>query len=380
MPAIRAWKPRCRTSPPFLGSEDWLRLPLTRYPDFSTWQPFLDEIIGHPAPDAFRARHNFRRTIEIPGFHATTWYDIFQTSVIAAFNDIQARAGNQLLWIGPNDHYFIYETNFWPRDPYFEWFDYWLKGSPTGIMDQSGGVLLAARVGRGPGSYVADDWRHAERWPPPGATPKRLYLCGDGSLSPAGPGGAPRSYVYDPRRPIPTLGGRNMLIDAGPRDQRPAQALPDYGLIYRSEPLAEDLTIAGEVRVTLHVQSDCPDTDFVAKLIEVEPDGRAMLLMDGVVRAMYRDPSVSTPQHLEPDRVYRLTINLAHIHHTIRAGNRIEVDVTSSNFPRRARNTNSGNPVLANDTEADIRVATNVVHHDAATPSFIEMPIIPNRP
>ena len=124
-------------------------------------------------------------------------------------------------------------------------------------------------------------------------------------------------------------------------------------------PLEEDLTIAGEVRVTLHVQSDCPDTDFVAKLIEVEPDGRAMLLMDGVVRAMYRDSSVSTPQHLEPDRVYRLTINLAHIHHTIRAGNRIEVDVTSSNFPRRARNTNSGNPVLANDTEADIRVATN---------------------
>src|ERR1700742_3272168 len=74
-----------RTSPPFIGSADWLRLPLSRYPDFSTWQPFLDEIIGHPAPDAFRARHNFRRTIEIPGFHATTWYDIFQTSVIAAF-------------------------------------------------------------------------------------------------------------------------------------------------------------------------------------------------------------------------------------------------------------------------------------------------------
>ena len=367
----------CRTSPPFLGSEDWLRLPLTQYPDFSTWQPFLDEIIGHPAPDAFRLRHNFRRTIEIPGFHATTWYDIFQTSVIAAFNDIQARAGNQLLWIGPNDHYFIYEPNFWPRDPYFEWFDYWLKGSPTGIMDQPA-VFYSPRAWiEDRGSYVADDWRHAERWPPPGAVPKRWYLCGDGSLSPAGPGGSTRSYAYDPRRPIPTRGGRNMLIDAGPRDQRPAQALPDYGLIYRSEALAADLTIAGEVRVTLHVQSDCPDTDFVAKLIEVEPDGRAMLLMDGVVRAMYRDSS-ATPQHLEPGRVYRLTINLAHIHHTLRAGNRVEVDVTSSNFPRRARNTNSGNPVLANDTEADIRVATNVVHHDVATPSFVEMPIVPD--
>ena len=369
----------CRANPPFLESEDWMRLPLAHYPDFSTWQPFLDEIIGHPAPDAFRQRHNFRRTIEIPGFHATTWYDIFQTSVIAAFNDIQARAGNQLLWIGPNDHYFIYERNFWPRDPYFEWFDYWLKGVPTGIMDRPA-VYYSPRAwigdkDRDRGSYVADDWRYAERWPPPGTAPKRWYLCGDGSLSAAGPAGPPRSYAYDPRRPIPTRGGRNMLIDAGPRDQRPVQALPNYGLTYRSEALTAELTIAGEVRVTLHVQSDCRDTDFVAKLIELEPDGRAMLLMDGVVRAMYRDTSVPAPQHLEAGKVYRLTIHLAHIHHTIRAGSRIEVDVTSSNFPRRARNTNSGNAVLANDGAADIRVATNSIHHDEATPSFIEIPI-----
>ena len=174
------------------------------------------------------------------------------------------------------------------------------------------------------------------------------------------------------------LGGRNMSIDAGPRDQRPAQALPDYGLIYRGEVLKEDVTIAGEVRVTLYVQSDCPDTDFVAKLIEVEPNGRAMLLMDGVVRAMYRDRASADAQHLEPDGVYSLTISLAHIHHTLRVGNRIEVDITSSNFPRRARNTNSGNALLANDSDADIRVARNTVHHGAATPSFIEMPFLRN--
>ena len=366
----------CHAQPPFLASEDWLRLPLSRYPDFSTWQPFLDEIIGHPATDAFRARHNFRSTIEIPGFHATTWYDIFQTSVIAAFNDIQARIGNQLLWIGPNDHYFIYETNFWPRDPYFEWFDYWLKGTRTGIMDRPPVYYSPRAWVEERGNYVAEDWRHAERWPPAGATPQRFYLRGDGGLSRAEPGGPPRPYRYDPHRPIPTFGGRNMLIDAGPRDQRPAQALPDYGLIYRSEPLAEDLTVAGEVRVSLCVQSDCPDTDFVAKLIALEPDGRATLLMDGVVRAMYRDRSVPTPQPLTPEKTYRMTMSLAHIHHTIRAGSRIEVDVTSSNFPRRARNTNSGNPVLAHDSEADIRVANNVVHHAAATPSFVEIPVL----
>jgi uncharacterized protein len=280
-----------QADPPFIESPDWMRLPLTGYPDFGTWQPFLDEIITHPAPDAFRAAHNFRRTIEIPGFHVTTWFDVFQTSVLGAFSDIQSRVGNQKLWIGPNEHYFVYHRNFWPRDPYFAWFDYWLKSEPTGIMDEPAVLYSPHAWIEDREAYIPDDWRYAERWPPPEARPQRLYLRGDGSLGADGPGGPPRRYRYDPRRPIPTMGGRNMLIDAGPRDQCAAQALPDYGVIYCSETLREDLTIAGEVRVTLSVQSDCPDTDFVAKLIDLYPDGRAMLLMDGVIRAMYRDPS-----------------------------------------------------------------------------------------
>jgi putative CocE/NonD family hydrolase len=361
--------------PPFVGSADWLRLPLTHYPDFATWQPFLDEIITHPAPDAFRSAHNFRRTIEIPGFHVTTWFDIFQTSVLAAFNDIQARVGNQKLWIGPNEHYFVYQSSFWPRDPYFEWFDYWLKGEPTGIIEWPA-VFYSPRAWVDDREvYVADDWRSAECWPPPAAEPRRLYLRGDGSIGSDGPGGPPRSYDYDPRRPIPTLGGRNMLIDAGPRDQRPVQALPNYGLIYCGAALPEDLTIAGAVRVTLHVQSSCPDTDFIAKLIDLHPDGRAMLLMDGVMRAMYRDRS-GVPHQLISGQVESLTIELGHIHHTFPAGHRIEVDIISSNFPRRARNTNSGNPVLANDTDADIRVATNTVHHAETTASSVELPVL----
>jgi len=122
-----------------------------------------------------------------------------------------------------------------------------------------------------------------------------------------------------------------MLIDAGPRDQRPVQALPDYGLTYCGEALSEDLTIAGEVRVTLSVQSNCRDTDFVAKLTDLHPDGSAMLLIDGAIRAMYCHPS-GEPHHLAPDRVERVTINLGHICHTFGAGHRIELDVTSSNF------------------------------------------------
>ena len=363
-----------QTHPPYIDSPDWMRLPLSGYPDFTTWQAFLDEIITHPAPDAFRAAHNFRRTIEIPGFHVTSWFDIFQTSVLAAFNDIQSRVGNQKLWIGPNEHYFVYHRNFWPRDPYFAWFDYWLKGEPTGIMDEPAVHYSPRAWVEDREAYIPDDWRHAERWPPGEARPRRLYLRGDGSLAADGSGGAARRYRYDPRRPIPTLGGRNMLIDAGPRDQRLVQRLPNYGLIYCGGALREELTIGGEVRVTLSVQSDCPDTDFAAKLIDLHPDGSAMLLMDGVIRAMYRDPS-GEPRHLIPDRVERLTINLGHISHTFGAGHRIEVDVTSSNFPRRARNTNSGHQILANDTSAEIRVAINTIHHDGKTPSFLDLPV-----
>jgi uncharacterized protein len=168
-------------------------------------------------------------------------------------------------------------------------------------------------------AYTPNDWRRAERWPPPGTSPHRLYLRGDGSLVTDGPNGVPRSFHYNPHRPIPTLGGRDMLIDAGPCDQRPAQSLPDYGLIYCSQTLRDDLTIAGAVRVTLHIQSSCPDTDFVVKLVEVEPDGRAMLLMEGVTRAMYRDPS-GEPRPPVPERIERVAVDLRRIHHTLRAG------------------------------------------------------------
>lgn len=363
-----------QANPPFITSPDWMRLPLTGYPDFATWQPFLDEIITHPAPDEFRARHNFRRTIDIPGFHVTSWFDIFQTSVIAAFQEIQARTGTQKLWVGPNEHYFVYAGNFWPRDPYFEWFGHWLKDEKSALADEpavtySPRAWVDDRVG-----YAPTDWHRAERWPPPGVAPQRLYLRADGDLGDA-PAGEPRHYRYDPRKPVPTLGGRNMLIDAGPRDQRPAQALPDYGLIYRGAPLPADLTIAGKVRVTLNVDSDCPDTDFIAKLIELLPDGRAMLLMDGITRAMVRDPGAGM-QPLEPGKVYPLVIDLGDICHTFAAGSRIEIDLTSSNFPRRARNTNSGNPVLARDGDDAIRIATNTIHHTPAAPSFVELPVL----
>lgn len=374
--------------PPYVGCEEWMHLPLVGYPDFAVWQPYLDELISHPAPDAFRAAHNFRATIDVPGFHATTWFDIFLTSVIAAFAEIQERVGNQWLWIGPNDHYFVYEESFWPRDPWFEWFGHWLKDEPAAIVSEPA-VYYSPRCWVHGAAvtepYEPGDWRRSPTWPPAGVETRRWWLGADGTLSPDGPptAGSPaaggRSFRYDPASPVPTLGGRNMLITAGSRDQQPVQALPDYGLVHRSEPLAADLTIAGPVTATVHLSSDRPDTDVVVKLIEHHPDGRAMLLMDGVTRALYRATITggpAEPQPLEPGRVYEVIVGLGHIHHTFTAGNRIEVDITSSNFPRRARNTNSGHPLQAADGPDDIHVATNTVHHGPDHLTSIDLPVL----
>lgn len=369
-----------RADPPFVDSADWLRLPLAGYPDFSVWQPFLDDILTHPAPDSFRAAHEFRQTIEIPGFHATSWYDIFLPSVLAAFQDIQARVGRQKLWIGPNDHYFIYRRNFWSRDPYFEWFGHYLKDEASELIDEPAVYFSPRAFVDDVEAYQPDDWAHSEVWPPKDAKPLRHYMTGDGALADT-PTGGPLHYTYDPRRPNPTLGGRNMLISNGRKDQRPAQARPDYGLIYMGAPLERPLTLSGQIRVVLHAGSDCPDTDFIAKLNEVTPDGRAMLLADGVTRAMYRatahTPTATRPARLTPGAVYEIEIDLGHIRQTIPAGSRLQIDIVSSNFPRRARNTNSGNAVLARDGDSDIRVAENTIHHAADTPSYIEITVLP---
>jgi putative CocE/NonD family hydrolase len=366
--------------PPFVDSPEWMHLPLAEYPDFSVVQPFLGELLRHPAPDAFRSDHNFRRSINIPGFYVTSWYDIFAEGTIAAFQEIQSRVGNQHLWIGPNDHGFVYESQFWPRDPYFDWFDRWLKDER---LDPGPPVLYSPRAWVEPADYTADDWLPADAWPPRTVSPWRLHLGADGTLneeSRHSKQSATRTFTYDPRLPVPSHGGRAMMIARGMLDQRdvPTQTHGDYGLIYQGPVLTGDLTITGNATVTISAESDCPDTDFIAKLIEVHPDGTASLLMDGVTRAMYRDAASSPePARLIPGRVVQVRIALGQFCHTLASGSRLRVDITSSDFPRRARNTNSGHPVLADDRDSDIRVATTTVHHSRRHPSYIEIDTMP---
>jgi uncharacterized protein len=357
-------------TPPFVGSPAWTHLPLAGDPDFSTCQPYFDEIITHPLPDDFRRAHDFRSTIDIPAFHATTWYDTFLNSVIKTYEVLQERVGNQRLWIGPGAHSAIYEDTFWPRDPFFEWFDYWLMGVESPLINEPP-VYYSQHSWTG-GRDVSGEWITAGQWPPLQTVAQELHLNADGSLDHT-PKAGTRSYRYDPRHPVPTHGGRNLIITAGLEDQRAARLLPDYGLVYQSEDVPAGFDVLGRVVARLSVESDCPDTDFVVKLIDVHPDGRALLVADGMVRALTRDGE--GPQPLQPGEVVDIDVDLGTVCHTFGAGHRVAVDVTSSNFPRRIRNTNSGHLSTAHDTDEDIRVAVNTVHHGERFPSRLILPV-----
>ncbi len=352
------------------NSEWWMYLPLLNYPGISGLEPDWNVMLSHPNQDEYRNAFNTHDKIVVPTLHATAWYDCFLTGNLEAFKALQKRVGNQKIYILPGYHYNVYVPSLWPYDPFFMWFDYWLKGENTGIMGLPAVTYYRDAIG---------GWDYASEWPPKNMEYKTYYLHGNGDINTKPPAmtKAWRSYVYDPRDPVQTVGGRNLILPAGPYDQRPVEPPNrDDVLVYKTDPLTNDIEIAGNVKVTLHASSTCKDTDFVAKLIDVYPDGRTMLVLDGVLRAMYRE-SFEYPVFMHGEQKYEFTIDLGDISHLFKAGHRIQVDISSSNFPRIARNSNSGNVIYAADTEDDFCIAENTIFHNPGLPSYIVLPILP---
>jgi putative CocE/NonD family hydrolase len=265
------------------------------------------------------------------------------------------------------------------RGEELRWFDYRLKGMENGILDEPRVKVFV--MGR-------NRWREADTWPIPGTRYTRYYfhsrgkansLDGDGGLGTAAPGDQPPdSYIYDPGNPVPTLGGSTCCgeditpIPMGPRDQRPAEERADV-LVYTTPPLEEDVEVTGPVSVMLYAASDARDTDFTAKLVDVFPDGYAMNVAQGIIRARYRD-SWERPTLLEPGRAYQYTIDLWSTSNCFLRGHRIRVEISSSNFPQFDRNPNTGNPF---GLDAELRPARQTVFHDADRPSHILLPLVP---
>jgi uncharacterized protein len=213
----------------------------------------------------------------------------------------------------------------------------------------------------------ANEWRAADDWPVPDATPMRFYLGSEGALSAQPPqaGAKPDRYIYDPNDPTPTVGGSivSYVYPPGSVDVSEVQRRPDV-LVYTTEPLMQDLDVAGPLRLILYASSSAPDTDFVGRLSDVFPDGRAIQLQSGILRARYRDRH-GEPALLEPGRIFRLEIDLWATANRFRAGHRLRVDISSADFPHYDRNSNRGGQ------PGEPSAAQQTIYHDAEHPSHL---------
>jgi uncharacterized protein len=346
----------------------------------------LQTVLAHPRYDEFWAQLNTEpqaERVNVPGVFWGGWYDAFLQGTINSFVTVHnqggpAARGKCRLIIGPWNHHDAEwlvkpeAAGASPRttDP-LRFFEYWLQGAGNGVPCDAPVYYYVMGDGCGAGNF----WRSCGNWPPP-ATATDYYLHTDGTLRPEPPGiaDASRSFPFDPRNPVPTVGGLNMYGSWGPMDQRGVETRDDV-LLFTSEPLLRSVEVTGPVSVDLFISSDAPDTDFTAKLTDVYPDGRSILLCDGILRARFRE-WFDHDALLEPGTVYRLKIDLWSTSVVFNRGHRIRVAISSSNCPRFQPNPNTGR-LPSEDPQT--RIATNTVHLSPEHPSHIILPMAGER-
>lgn len=318
------------------------------------------------------------------------WFDIFIQGTINGYVGMKnkaatphARAHTKMI-IGPWGHGSTQSyggVDFTPiaHIDQFElelrFYDHHLKGIKNGLEEEDPVKLFYMGINR---------WRTEKDWPIPGTEYKQFYLTsggnarsvrGDGLLQfqkPAGKG--TDAYMYDPSQPVPTTGGNNCCgtpTPAGPVDQRPLERREDI-LVYSSDFLTAPMTIAGPVKMKLFAATDGPDTDWMIKLVDVYPDGTAMPISEGILRARFRE-GLDKMKLLTPGQVYEYDIELTGTANVFKAGHRIRVDITSSNFPQFDRNPNTGDPL---GTSSRVRIAKQTIHHGGEQASHIILPVV----
>jgi uncharacterized protein len=391
--------PRMKSS---LG-EQFRHLPITEPPLLAGNEAarFYHDWLAHPTRDGYwdsLAGGGRYDQVQVPAFMVGGWYDVFLSGTLENYRRMRdangaerGQSGVQLL-IGPWAHGSTYGP--YP-DSLFEAFGgsdaVDLAGEQLGFYRSVlGDGEAAAQHGARVRLFVmgANTWRDEDDWPLAQAAEERWFFHsagdaagGGGTLSPEPPGDEPPDeYSYDPADPAPTIGGPTsipaafMRTNSGPMDQRRVEERPDV-LVYSSEPLAEPVLVIGPITVVLHAATSATDTDFVAKLCDVDADGSSQILAEGILRARYRE-GFEAPVLLEPDRAYEYRIDLVATANEFAAGHRIRVDVTSSSFPRFDRNPNSGKPV-GSDRPEDLIAARQRVFHDADRGSHVLLSVVP---
>jgi putative CocE/NonD family hydrolase len=365
--------------------------------------PFYRDWLEHDLYDDYwRALNTEERLHEIdaPAYQQAAWYDPYTESMFRIWNGLRRHGyserarQNQKIYVIPWTHHIpegsvLGDLDFGPgayvdlKQEDLRWFDYWLKGIDTGILQEPPIRLFV---------MGANCWRNEHEWPLARTqfTPYYLHssgkansLHGDGLLSPEPPGSEPPDrYSYDPANPAPTLGGNNSTwtlmkfaadqIRPGPIDQRPVERRDDV-LVYTSTPLEADLEVTGPLRVVLYAASSARDTDFTAKLVDLYPDGRAVHLAEGILRARHRS-GFERAELLEPGEVAEFRIQLAPTSNLFKVGHCLRLEISSSNFPRFDRNLNTGESIA---TGVRMQIAHQTILHTQSYPSHVLLPIIP---
>jgi len=328
--------------------------------------------------------------INIPAMHTTGWFDADQPGAMYHWQGMaksSPAAKDQYLIVGPWDHgetfgggskkkgelEFTGNSIIDNHQVHLEFFDKYLKQKTDRFNYPRARLYVTGR----------NEWRDFDAYPVPGATTTRLYLSGqgransligDGRLVAAAPGNEPQDrYDFDPKNPVPSdasVAGGGYAMDRRALERR------DEVLVYTGEALNTAMEVIGQVGVELYAASDARDTDFTASILDVYPDGRAVVLgarVVGIIRARYRN-GLETTELLTPGKVEKYHIDLGHLAHAFTPGHRIRVEISSSAAPMYNPNQNTGNPVA---TDTEWRTAHQTIYHDAQRPSALVLPVVP---
>ena len=376
-------------------------LPLKDIPHFqfeNMSEAFLVRMGGLLTPDINTEEDLYwpYHKVKVPCFHVGGWYDLFTGSTFANFLGMRENGGSALarqgqhVVCGPWAHSpsllaCVGGINFGQEataaatllmERHIAFFDRYLRG----IEDRPIPTLRYFVMGR-------NRWQDADSWPLPETQWQRFFLrsksransaAGDGSLSMAPPGSEPADiFVYDPRFPVPTLGGPFLdtgTLVPGPLEQTPVEKRNDV-LCYTTQELKDELEVTGPLKLHLFASTSAKDTDFTAKLVDVHPDGTAYNVAQGCIRARYHK-SLLKPELVNPGEVYEYIIDMAATSIAFGPGHRIRIDISSSDFPRIDRNMNTGN---AFGEDAEGIPALQTIYHDGQYASYIDLPVIPAR-
>jgi len=329
------------------------------------------------------------KKIQVPALHFGGWYDTFTRGSIAVWNGIKSYSekvsvrDKQWLVIGPWDHDSMSvniaditpATTIGKRDfgakaistygeTVTEFFDYFLKGHDNGFIDND--RVRYFNIGE-------DDWRDSKEWPPISSEIKSYYLSAGEQLSTDMPGvDSVGTYSYDPNNPITITEGTNIWSrSAVMKDRRDLAAREDV-LIFETETLQEDLEITGDISLELFASSSAIDTDFTAAIVDVYPDGYSLLIQEGILRASHRNKN-ENPSHINPDKIYKFNVDLWSTSYIIPAGHKLRLEISSSNFPRFARNLNNGEPFGMSDK---LMIAEQAIYYGEQYPSRLLLPVM----